>query len=197
MVPGRLDLVEAAGLVRLDLGEQAVVGPGQVRIQHPRRLYLPLRRRTLRRTRGLSRFVTQCVMNLGTEQVRVGEIEQAHVPQVGRREAAAEDRLEPGRELSDQLLPVAGVRLASLLLLDDLTADEPVGPHHLGIDRTCDLAAGLVEDRLDPLQDGRWHLSGADGWGRFFRHMRTGRRRRIVSRHVSRPLPCPATSGRR
>ena len=60
--------------------------------------------------------------------------------------APAKFSLEPGRQLDDQLLTVAGAGTAALLLFNEFSANEPVGPHHLRVDRAGDLGAGLFED---------------------------------------------------
>jgi hypothetical protein len=74
-------------------------------------------------------------MDFAGEQIGGGEIEEPHVAEVGRSVVPAELGAEPDGQPVDQLVSITGPGAALLLLLDDLPADEPVGPYHGRVDR--------------------------------------------------------------
>ena len=84
---------------------------------------------------GGVRFVTRCVMNLSVQELRICQVEEAHVTEVRRREPPAELGPELLGQVVNELFAVVGPA-SSLLLLDDLTADEPAAEKgtHLVID---------------------------------------------------------------
>jgi hypothetical protein len=105
---------------------------------------------------GLVHAQEQAVVSPGqfsTHRVEfwVGQVEVAHVPEVGAVETLAEVGAEAFGKGFHEALAVAGALLPVLLLLDDDLADVPVGGDHRLVDGPPGLVAGLGQDAADAL----------------------------------------------
>src|SRR5271157_720105 len=76
------------------LGQQPMVSPSEVRVEHTDRIVLAAELWGGTGPVGV-RFVTRCVMNLSVQEVRICQVEEAHVTEIRRREPPAELRPEP------------------------------------------------------------------------------------------------------
>lgn len=65
-------------------------------------------------------------------------------------------------KLLQHLLVILHPLLTALDFLNDFTADQPVGQHHIGINRTDDIAPRLLKNGCNP---GKQVAEG--GWGNF------------------------------
>ena len=94
---------------------------------------------------GPGQFVTQCVTN------RVGQKKQPHVAEVRRVVAFAKLRRETLRKTLQDSLPVVSSLLPSLLILDNLAPDLPIGIDHHHIDRLPSTVSRRNEDFPNPI----------------------------------------------
>ena len=89
--------------------------------------------------KGGREFGSQCLPNL-----RIRLVELAVAAQLPFLHAA-----HPGRQPRQQSLAVGGAILATLLIFDDVAADEPVPQGQAEIDRTTGLRRQLLMHRMD------------------------------------------------
>jgi len=78
------------------------------------------------------------------------QVELAHLKDVG--DAPPESGRQIRRELLDQLITIVGLTVSALLLLDNSSADLPIGGSEDRVDRPARSASGLLERRDNPVQ---------------------------------------------